>query len=210
MAEIKKRAKQVKREDRIGETFEGSKGSKWLVVGVSSKANCLIVESELGTIKVVEWHKRHKVKCVYTPSVFDIGFIGDTQSMLGCGIGNRSYETWKRMIERCYSGYKQHKSYANAIVCEEWLNFTVFEAWFNDNYIEGFELDKDLLSGGLKYYSPETCVFIPTDINTLLQHSGSIHLEDNVRQRLLPHYREGRLSLEVCRLIMAEFKSKEI
>ena len=47
--------------------------------------------------------------------------------------------------------------------------FSAFEEWFNNHYVEGFEIDKDLLSGvGCKLYSPETCVFLPMEINRFL------------------------------------------
>lgn len=34
------------------------------------------------------------------------------------------------------------------------------------NYIEGFELDKDILVKGNKVYSPETCCFVPKEVNS--------------------------------------------
>ena len=42
-----------------------------------------------------------------------------------------------------------------------------FHKWFNDNYVEGWELDKDLLGDG-KTYSPESCCFIPKQLNLSL------------------------------------------
>ena len=49
--------------------------------------------------------------------------------------------------------------------------FSNFEKWFNDNYYEieneQMELDKDILIKGNKIYSPENCIFVPHNINTL-------------------------------------------
>lgn len=45
----------------------------------------------------------------------------------------------------------------------------ILKKWFNQHYVEGFEIDKDLLSNkNKKLYSPETCVFLPREINRFL------------------------------------------
>jgi hypothetical protein len=80
------------------------------------------------------------------------------------------YKTWTSMIRRCYSD-KYHKSkptYIGCSVCDEWKYFSNFEKWFNENYKEGFALDKDILIQGNKIYSPQTCCFVPKYINGLL------------------------------------------
>jgi hypothetical protein len=74
------------------------------------------------------------------------------------------------MLQRCYDNklHKRHPSYRDCEVCEEWLNFQNFAKWFNENNIEGCQLDKDLLIKDNKLYSPETCCFIPQEINLSL------------------------------------------
>ena len=52
-------------------------------------------------------------------------------------------------------------------VDERWHNFQNFAEWYYDNYIEGYHLDKDILFKGNKIYSPETCCFVPQEINKL-------------------------------------------
>ena len=54
-------------------------------------------------------------------------------------------------------------------VCEEWLNYSNFKVWYDQNRIKGMalDLDKDILFKGNKVYSPETCCFVPHAINTL-------------------------------------------
>ena len=49
----------------------------------------------------------------------------------------------------------------------EWHNFQNFAQWHEENYIEGFVLDKDILQKGNKIYSPENCCFVPNEINVL-------------------------------------------
>lgn len=79
------------------------------------------------------------------------------------------YTSWLAMHKRCDDEKYQIKnpSYRNVKICNEWYNFQNFAKWFEDNYIEGFHLDKDILSIDFKIYSPETCCFVPVEINSL-------------------------------------------
>ena len=82
----------------------------------------------------------------------------------------KSYVVWCRMLSRCYN----HKdiSYENyggkgVTVCEEWKRYSNFKAWFDKEYINGFQLDKDTKQKRVdkKIYSPTTCVFLSKDEN---------------------------------------------
>lgn len=80
-----------------------------------------------------------------------------------------TYSKWYSMIKRCYNEeeLRKHPSYIDCTVCDEWLYFSNFKKWFDENYIEGYQLDKDILVKGNKVYSPETCCFVPLEINIL-------------------------------------------
>lgn len=81
----------------------------------------------------------------------------------------QSYGTWHHMLRRCYNPDEKMVSYEGCSVCEEWLLFSNFEKWFDENYVEGYQLDKDIVGGkGNKIYSPRTCCFVPQEINLLL------------------------------------------
>lgn len=86
--------------------------------------------------------------------------------------------TWRSMMERCYSEVHLNKNetYKGCIVCDEWHNFQNFAKWYDENYYEipghTMCLDKDILIKGNKIYSPETCVFVSHDINTLFTKSN--------------------------------------
>lgn len=82
-----------------------------------------------------------------------------------------SYKCWHSMISRCYNPKEQqkHPTYKGCIVCDEWKYFSNFKKWFDENYKYGYELDKDILSKNNKYYSPQTCLFIPKYINNLIR-----------------------------------------
>lgn len=77
------------------------------------------------------------------------------------------YKTWHNMLKRCYSvNYqKQRPTYVGTTVCNEWLLFSNFEKWCAGKFVTGYVLDKDFIAGDLKIYSPETCAFIPKELN---------------------------------------------
>jgi len=87
----------------------------------------------------------------------------------------KSYNVWTCMLARCYSErcLKKRPTYVGCSVSKEWLLFSAFEKWFSENYIEGCQLDKDLLIAGNLVYSAETCVFVTSALNTLLSDHGA-------------------------------------
>ena len=58
-----------------------------------------------------------------------------------------AYEVWRHMIQRCYKPNTEQDAriYAGCIVCDEWLYFSNFLAFWKAYYREGCALDKDLL-----------------------------------------------------------------
>ncbi len=95
--------------------------------------------------------------------------INDTQFSKA----EKSVQCWLDLLRRCFPKSeherKQCQSYKGIVFYKPWLKFSNFKVWFDENYIEGYVLDKDLLSNGEKAYSPCTCCFIPRDLNNLLQ-----------------------------------------
>lgn len=83
---------------------------------------------------------------------------------------DRAYSYWNSMLRRCYSEYAliKNPAYRGCSVCNEWLTFSNFKKWFDENYIEGYELDKDILEKGNRIYCPEKCCFVPKRINIML------------------------------------------
>jgi hypothetical protein len=97
----------------------------------------------------------------------------------GIKIKHPAYRAWSGMLNRCYNSKFKNKntSYNDVTCCEEWLLFTNFAKWFKENYIEGWQLDKDLLTKDNTIYSPTNCVFVPTNINNFLsmaKHSSDL------------------------------------
>lgn len=81
------------------------------------------------------------------------------------------YRDWHNMLKRCYSG--SNKTYSDCYVCDDWLILSNFKDWFDNNCVEGFQLDKDLLTKNNKEYGPETCNYIPHQLNKLFCNSGA-------------------------------------
>lgn len=81
----------------------------------------------------------------------------------------KAYRVWGAMLERCYglNGNPKYPSYEGVEVCDEWRsNFDIFLEWHNQNYVDGWQLDKDLLSPAESVcYSPDTCCYLPLEIN---------------------------------------------
>ena len=85
------------------------------------------------------------------------------------------YTKWMSMLKRCYSeNYKDKRpTYKDCSVCTEWLTFSNFKSWMEQQDWEGKELDKDLLVYKNKVYSPETCCFVTREINLFLTKSSN-------------------------------------
>ena len=81
------------------------------------------------------------------------------------------YKVWLDMLKRCY-GKNQHKTYDNCTVCRDWLIFSNFRNWMKEQDWINRQLDKDLLSGTRKVYSPSTCCFVPKYVNTAIVYEA--------------------------------------
>lgn len=143
-----------------------------------------IVEYHNSKNIVVEFQDEHKERVHTSTSNFDIGNVKNHFIPNVCGVGflgckkvkNReAYRCWVHMLHRCYNEIrlKQAPAYKGCTVCEEWHNYTNFEKWYEENYYtiddEIMCLDKDILVKGNRVYSPNTCIFVPTRINTLFE-----------------------------------------
>lgn len=80
------------------------------------------------------------------------------------------FQRWKHMMQRCYSEayQRQYPSYVGCSVAVEWHSFMAFRRWMVTQDWLDKELDKDLLAGPSKIYSPTTCLFITSRLNSFL------------------------------------------
>lgn len=92
----------------------------------------------------------------------------------GCTIRCPAYVAWTSLITRAYSKKYHIKfpTYAGISVCEEWRYFMNFRSWWAVNNVDGWCLDKDLLSDS-GVYSPDSCIYVPSWLNNFLIDSGA-------------------------------------
>ena len=95
------------------------------------------------------------------------------------GKPQKFYTTWLGMLMRCYNEtvHINQPRYSGCSVCDEWKSLTKFKEWFDVNYKDGYSLDKDLLVKGNKIYSPDTCIFLPIEINNFITEATAIRGE---------------------------------
>lgn len=87
------------------------------------------------------------------------------------------YDIWRGMLRRCYAEEYQmsRPTYKGCTVAPDWHTFSNFKAWHDQQgYTKGMELDKDIIYPGNKVYSPETCVYVSTELNRLLVKSTAV------------------------------------
>lgn len=124
-------------------------------------------------------NKSNYLRDNFKPSVYSISRrkishgvgINDSDYMVsqkidGCYVVCPAYSAWNSMIKRSYNPKikSKHKTYADVSVCEEWHSFMAFRGWWVEHQVDGWQLDKDLLTDS-KTYSPSTCIFIPQWLN---------------------------------------------
>lgn len=112
-----------------------------------------------------------------------------------------AYDAWQGMLRRCYSSKSQAKrpTYAGVLVCNEWHSFMSFRAWWMENQVDGWDLDKDILSSS-KIYSPSTCIFVPPWLNGFANSQASSRGKWLIGVHL--HKRLGRFCA-MCRNVLS-------
>jgi len=163
--------------DRTGEKYTTNEGYEIEIIEYFNKNNCTIEFDEGTILKNIQLSNitAGGVKNPLKRTAFGIGYLGIGEYKVKYkGRTRKEYYLWRSMLERCYKRDRtiRNMTYSDIIVCDEWCNFQNFAKWFENNYVEKFELDKDILCPDCKVYSPENCCFIPQEINKLFNTSG--------------------------------------
>ena len=198
----------------IGKEFETSKSGKCFVIDYKDSGNVLVMFYEPLYVTKCTYSSLIKgfVENPFFPSVYGRGYIG---------IGKFSCKDvevqriWRNLMSRAYCDeyHKTHHTYRDVEVCKEWLCFQNFAEWcvkqkgFNSKGLNGrsFSLDKDILSKGGNIYSPETCCFVPNEVNIcIISKAGKT---SNVRQAGAGW--TARISKHGKEVYLGSFNSKE-
>ncbi len=156
---------------RIGEKFTTNEGYLVEIIEYFSKSDCTIKFEDGSILKNKEYGniKTGRIKNPKHRSLYGVGFLDKDFRYKDKNSETPAYRAWKSILLRCYdSKYHIKKpTYINCEIHESWHSFVNFEKWFNKNYIKGYHIDKDILIKTNKIYGPETCCFVPQEINSL-------------------------------------------
>lgn len=210
-------AVKLDRINRIGEENVNTFGSKMIIKEYKSCMDMDVYFPEYNwTAKNVQYShfKRGNVSCPYERRVYGIGYLGEGKYKVNeNGEHTKCYKTWYSMIRRCYDSkfHEKEQTYIGCTVCEEWHNYINFGDWFTNNYyeIEGqrMHLDKDILNKGNKIYSPDTCVFVPNNINVLFVKNDKVRGDYPIG---VSYHKTGGKFMAKCRIYdFKENKSKQ-
>ena len=165
----------VSYKDCVGKVCKSKSSGDFKIVKYNDKKNVKIQFLKTGFEAVVELGsiRNGYVKDCYSPSVHGVGVSGNKYPIRANGVLTKEYLLWRSMLQRCYSDayQKKYPTYKGCQVSDNFKSYEYFYEWCNNQIgfgVDGFELDKDLLIKGNKVYSENTCVFIPTEINSLL------------------------------------------
>ena len=165
----------VNYKDCVGKVCKSKSSGDFKIVKYNDNRNVEIQFLKTGFEMVAQLgHIRSgKVKDPYVPSVFGVGILGTKYPSTINGVKTKEYTLWCHMLSRCYSdSFKKKKpTYIGCEVSDKFKSYEYFYEWCNKQVgfgNEGWHLDKDLLVKGNKVYSESTCIFIPSEINTLL------------------------------------------
>lgn len=164
----------------------------------SNKVKVRFIKTGYTLLTVAQSIRKGLVKDALQPSVYGVGFIGDGIHRSSVGRKHtKEYNIWKSILQRCYDTKSQEKNrtYIGCSVSPVWHNFQNFAEWFNNNYIEGYHIDKDLKIKGNKVYSPETCLFVPRSLNNLFLDRAICRGKYPVGVSF--YKREGKFSAEI-------------
>jgi hypothetical protein len=169
----------------LGKVFEMEDGDFVKVVEYRKSRSITVEFLKTGftlntrTDRILEGKLKDRLK----PSVNGVGIIGE------CVIStnqkhHKEYRIWEGMLDRCYNPITQKKqpAYTDCSVSEFFLYYPNFKEWCNnqtgfglkDDNGKSFALDKDILVKGNKVYSPETCCFVPPELNCALAGNKSV------------------------------------
>ena len=167
----------------VGYIFCSKFGRSWEIIENCGAGRYRIVSEGIQVVRSAKEIKNGQILHPYDRNVYSRGYLG---------VGEHTYNSnpkrsdcWRAMFKRCYEEHGNYPTYTQTTVCEEWHNFQNFAEWYDTNYQEGYDLDKDLKDvRGLKVYSEDTCCFLDPILNKQLsQFYNTIPTKEGKRYR---------------------------
>ena len=165
----------VSYKDCVGKVCKSKSSGDFKIVKYNDNRNVEIQFFKTGFEAVVELGniRNGLIKDPYLPSVHGVGITGTKYLVSEGGRDIKEYKLWHSMLKRCYSDdfKKKNPTYEGCRVSDNFLHYEYFYEWCNEQIgfgVDGWHLDKDLLTKSNKVYSESTCVFIPQEINKVL------------------------------------------
>lgn len=157
---------------KVGEKRQHPKYGVMEIVSYRGFSDCEILFHETNNVIKSSYRAFSEVTATDPKQqlVFGVGkSYSEIYSIRSGGKKTPQYVAWENMIMRCYyDKASRYPAYGGkgVKVSEDWLIYENFAKWFDDNYVEGYHLDKDLLGDG-SLYSKENCCYIPQKLNGL-------------------------------------------
>ena len=159
----------------IGQMYKSSRGDIAKVVKYNSSQEVTVRFLNTGfevTTQLINIREgRFSDKSVKT--ICGVASLGNVKDLTKDHTYDKLYNVWICMVSRCYkpNSSSKSKSYEICDVSEYFLVFKNFYDWAilqKGCALDGWCLDKDILSKGNKTYSELNCVFVPSEINNSL------------------------------------------
>lgn len=150
---------------QVGDVFENIYG-RCKIVELLPNKRCLIKWDDYDEIcNVTRWNlscgrfKPKEIPQIRTSIYTKKRMIFKTKEN---GKSTPMFEIWRSIKKRC----GKRANYFDCSISNEWeKDFQAFAEWAAPIYKKGWQIDKDILVKGNKVYSPDTCCFVPKEIN---------------------------------------------
>lgn len=155
----------------IGTVFTNRNGTKAEVIEYVNFKNVVVKFKDeyeyIGVFRLCHL-KENNFRNPYDKIFYGVGCYGEGTSKLS-GKSRKLNGVWRHMLERCYDESCEAFPWYGGkgiYVDPHWHNFQNFLVWAEEECkLPNWHLDKDILSGNDKFYGPDTCCFVPPQVN---------------------------------------------
>lgn len=132
------------------------------------------------------------IRNIYSRIILGHGYLGKYAQNNNVDRKSKPFVCWRNVLNRCYNQkyIAKHPQSKGSTIAEEWLNYSNFLDWYNQNYYEvsqGQIMINTLLKSNSKHYCAKNCIFLPREINdvfakySIKQNDDSLPIDIFVR-----------------------------